>query len=60
LTEVGWQCRRRWNSLGSIVHRAFDRATNMSSPTRLGLYVLYNPLYRREAFKRQGLRLGLG
>lgn len=59
LTEAGWQCRRRWNSLGSIVRRAFDRATNMSSPTRLGLYALYNPLYRREAFKRQGLRLGL-
>ena len=59
LTEVAWECRRRWSSLGSIVRRALEPATNMSSPTRLALYILYNPLFRREAFKRQGLRLGL-
>jgi len=59
LTETGWECRRRWSSLGSIVRRAFDRSTNMSSLTRLALYVVYNPLFRREAFKRHGLRLGL-
>ncbi len=58
LTETGWACRRRWSSLGSIVTRALDRSTNMSSVTRFGLYLLYNPLFRREAFKRQGLRLG--
>jgi hypothetical protein len=59
LTAAAWQCRRRWSSLSSIVRRAFDRSTNMSSPTRFGLYAIYNPLFRREAFKRQGLRLGL-
>ncbi len=59
LTETAWACRRRWNSLGSIVHRAFDRSTNMGSLTRFALYVLYNPLFRRESFKRQGLLLGL-
>ena len=58
LTEVAWACRQRWSSLSSIAYRAFDRSTNMSSPTRLALYLLYNPLFRREAFKRQGLRLG--
>ena len=30
----------------------------MSSLTRFALYLIYNPLFRREAFKRQGLRLG--
>lgn len=59
LTEAAWECRRRWNSLGSILHRVGDRRTNLSSPTRLALYLMYNPLYRREAFKRQGLVLGL-
>jgi len=59
LTETAWACRRRWSSLSSILRRAFDRSTNMSSPTRLALYAIYNPLFRREAFKRQGLRLGL-
>lgn len=59
LTEAAWAARRRWSSLSSIVHRAFDPATNLSSPVRLALYALYNPLFRREAFKRQGMRLGL-
>jgi radical SAM superfamily enzyme YgiQ (UPF0313 family) len=59
LTETAWQCRRRWNSLGSIVRRAFDRSTNMRSLTRFALYAIYNPLYRRESLKRQGLQLGL-
>jgi radical SAM superfamily enzyme YgiQ (UPF0313 family) len=59
LTEAAWRCRRRWNSVGSIVRRAFDRRTNMGSLTRFALYCLYNPLFRRESFKRQGLLLGL-
>ncbi len=59
LTETAWQCRQRWNSMGSIVRRAMDRSTNMSSLTRFALYLIYNPLFRRESFKRQGLRLGL-
>ena len=59
LTEAAWACRRRWSSPASILHRAFDPATNMHSLLRLALYVTYNPLFRREAFKRQGMRLGL-
>ncbi len=59
LTEATWACRRRWNSAGSIVRRAFDPRTNMASLFRFALYCAYNPLYRREAWKRQGLRLGL-
>mgnify|MGYP001816830972 CR=1 FL=1 len=58
LTEAAWACRQRWSSLSSIVRRALDRSTNMSSLTRFALYLIYNPLFRREAFKRQGLRLG--
>jgi radical SAM superfamily enzyme YgiQ (UPF0313 family) len=58
LTETAWQCRRRWNAPSSILRRAFDRATNMHSLTRFVLYAIYNPLYRRESLKRQGLRLG--
>ena len=59
LTEAAWAARRRWSSPASIVHRALDPATNLSSPFRLALYALYNPVFRREAFKRQGMRLGL-
>ena len=59
LTEVAWACRRRWSSIGSIVRRALDLSTNLATPFRLALYCAYNPLYRREAFKRQGMRLGI-
>ncbi|MFO7533266.1 MAG: radical SAM protein [Candidatus Limnocylindrales bacterium] len=59
LTEVAWACRRRWNSPRSIISRAFDPATNMRSLTRFVLYAIYNPIFRRESLKRQGLLLGL-
>jgi hypothetical protein len=59
LTEATWTCRRRWSSPSSIVRRALDLRTNMSSPFRFALYCAYNPLYRREAFTRQGMHLGL-
>lgn len=59
LTEAAWAARRRWSSPRSILTRALEPATNLSSPLRFGLYALYNPLFRRESFKKQGLRLGL-
>jgi radical SAM superfamily enzyme YgiQ (UPF0313 family) len=59
LTEAAWQVRQRWNSPASIVRRVFDPATNLRSLTRLALYGIYNPLFRRESLKRQGLLLGL-
>jgi radical SAM superfamily enzyme YgiQ (UPF0313 family) len=58
LTEAGWACRKRWSSQASIVQRALDTRTNLASPFRFALYCIYNPLFRREAFKRQGMRLG--
>jgi radical SAM superfamily enzyme YgiQ (UPF0313 family) len=59
LTEAGWTCRQRWSSASSIFERALDLQTNMSSPLRFALYCIYNPLFRREAFKKQGMRLGV-
>jgi radical SAM superfamily enzyme YgiQ (UPF0313 family) len=59
LTEAGWTCRQRWSSASSIFERALDFQTNMSSPLRFALYCVYNPLFRREAFKKQGMRLGV-
>jgi radical SAM superfamily enzyme YgiQ (UPF0313 family) len=58
LTEAAWACRRRWSSRASIVRRALDLHTNLATPFRFALYCAYNPLFRREAFKRQGMRLG--
>ena len=58
LTEAAWACRRQWSSRSSIVRRALDLHTNLATPFRFATYVVYNPLFRREAFKRQGMRLG--
>jgi radical SAM superfamily enzyme YgiQ (UPF0313 family) len=58
LTEACYRARAEFNSISSIVKRAFDFKTNMRSPFRLGLYLRYNPLFRREVFKKQGMKLG--
>lgn len=58
LTDACFAARSAFNSLGSILQRAIDFHTHLRSPLRLGLYFAYNPLFRREVFKKQGLRLG--
>jgi len=58
LTEVAWACRQRWSSHSSIIKRALDLKTNLATPFRFSTYLIYNPLFRREAFKKQGMRLG--
>ena len=57
LTEMAYYARRTFNSPGSIVQRAFDFKTNMRNPFRLGVYLVYNPLFRKETLKKQGIRL---
>ncbi|MHC4620144.1 MAG: B12-binding domain-containing radical SAM protein [Planctomycetota bacterium] len=59
LTEAGFYARSTYNSVGSIIRRAFDLKTNMRSLFRLGIYAMYNPLFRKETFKKHGLRFGL-
>jgi hypothetical protein len=58
LTDTAWACRKRWSSWPSIASRLLDPQTNLATPFRLATYLAYNPLFRREAFKRQGMRLG--
>ncbi|MEZ6103125.1 MAG: radical SAM protein [Pirellulaceae bacterium] len=59
LTEACWQCRRVWNSPASIFKRMWDFKTHLSSPVRLAAYLQYNPIYAREARKKQGMLFGL-
>ena len=59
LTELGFHCRTVFNSPRSILRRALDFKTNMRSLLKLGIYALYAPLFRKEAFKKQDMRLGL-
>lgn len=59
LTELGFHCRRTFNSIPNMIYRAFDRKTNMRSLFRFALYVIYSRLFRQETLKKQGMRLGL-
>ncbi len=53
-----FHARKVFNSFGSIFNRVWDIKTNLQNPYRLGIYLAYNPLFRREMFKKQGLKLG--
>jgi radical SAM superfamily enzyme YgiQ (UPF0313 family) len=59
LTEAAFHARSQFNRLSSIWRRLWDFKTNLRSPYRLGAYLAYNPLFRQEVFKKQGLKLGL-
>ena len=59
LTAVGFDCRKRFNSLGSIASRFLEPRTNLRTPYRALTYLLYNPLFRKEVHKKQGLHFGL-
>ncbi len=59
LTEVSFGCRARFNSVSSIITRVLDLKTNMRTPYRFITYLLYNPLFRKEVFKKQGMQFGL-
>lgn len=59
LTEACFQVRASYNSISSIIRRTFDLKTNMRSLYKLGLYLRYSPLFRKEVFKKHGMRFGL-
>ncbi|MCQ3977727.1 MAG: methylase [Anaerolineae bacterium] len=59
LTEACWHLRSTYNSFSSLVRRAFDLKTNMRSLYKLGVYLRYSPIFRKEVFKKHGMRFGL-
>jgi radical SAM superfamily enzyme YgiQ (UPF0313 family) len=59
LTDAGFRARTTFNSPLSIIRRAFDFKTNMRSLLRLGTFLRYAPLFRKEVYKKQDLQLGL-
>ena len=58
LTQIAWECRRDWNRPGTIFKRMWDFKTHMSSPYRLALFLMYNPIYGREAYRKNGMWFG--
>jgi radical SAM superfamily enzyme YgiQ (UPF0313 family) len=57
LTELTFWMRRTFNSPTSIFYRVTDFKTNLRNPYRFGVYLVYNPLFRKETLKKQGIRL---
>lgn len=58
LTEAGFNCRRRFNSIGSIIYRLFEPRTNLRNPVRFFTYIIYNPVFKKEVFEKQGMTFG--
>ncbi|MDH5327303.1 MAG: B12-binding domain-containing radical SAM protein [Gammaproteobacteria bacterium] len=58
LTHACHDARSRFNSVGSIVTRALDFKTNLRSIYRFGTYLQFNPIFRKEVFKKHGMLFG--
>lgn len=58
LTETAFWCRSNFNSIKSVIYRLFEPRTNLRSPIRFFTYILYNPVFRREVFEKQGMTFG--
>ncbi len=59
LTEISFYCRKKFNHPLSILYRMFEPSTNMRTMKKFITYWLYNPLFRREVYKKQELKFGL-
>lgn len=59
LTEAGFYCRDRFNRLSSLFKRMWEPRTNMASLERFILYWIYNPIFRKEVYKKHGMFFGL-
>jgi radical SAM superfamily enzyme YgiQ (UPF0313 family) len=59
LTQLGFYCRKEFNSIRNIIWRALAPDTNLRSFYRFSIYAIYSRLFRQESFKKHGMRLGL-
>ena len=59
LTEACQEARTTFNSIPSLVRRFMDLKTNMRTMRRMISYWRFTPVFRREVFKKHGMRFGL-
>ncbi len=59
LTEACHLARNKFNSLPSLLYRFSDVKTNLSSLWRAAAYWRYTTLFRKEVYKKHGMRFGL-
>ncbi len=58
LTQACFEARATFSSLPSLVHRLLDFKTNLRNPVRLCTYLRFNPVFRKEVFKKHGMYFG--
>jgi len=59
LTEVCHEARKRFNSVPALIHRFSDIKTNMKTLWSIATYWKYTTLFRKEVYRKHGLRFGL-
>lgn len=59
LTAACHDARTHYNSLGSLVQRFSDLKTNLRSAARALSYWRYSLLFRKEVYKKHGMKFGL-
>jgi len=59
LTRACHAARTRYNSLPSLLVRFADFKTHLRSFARIGAYWYYTLIFRKEVFKKHGMRFGL-
>lgn len=58
LTEVCYEARLAFNRIPSLLWRFSDLRTNMRTLTRMRAFWQFTPVFRREVFKKHGMRFG--
>lgn len=59
LTAACHAARTRFNSFGSLLYRFADPSTHLRSLQRIGAYWYYTLIFRKELYKKHGMRFGL-
>lgn len=59
LTEACLYLRTRFNGIPALLWRFMDLRTNMRTARRMATFWRFNPVFRKEVFKKQGMRFGL-
>ncbi|MDH5536111.1 MAG: B12-binding domain-containing radical SAM protein [Betaproteobacteria bacterium] len=59
LTEACHIIRKKFNSIPSLVYRFSDVKTNLRTLWRVWVYWYYTTIFRKEVYKKHGMRFGL-
>jgi hypothetical protein len=59
LTEACHEARKKFNAVSSLLYRFSDIKTNLRTLWKVATYWKYTTLFRKEVYKKHGMRFGL-